>query len=53
MTDPPPPSGHSLLPAMAEKASYAGEVFGVGAPARLIEAAAAGAGPGQIMADRL
>ena len=34
-------------------ASYAGEVFGIGAPARLIEAAAAGAGPGHIMADRL
>jgi len=26
-------------------ASYAGEVFGIGAPARLIEAAAADAGP--------
>ena len=44
-------SGHSLLPqsiatAMAgnRKASYAGKVFGIGAPARLIEAAAAGAG---------
>ena len=39
---------------MAENrtASYAGELFGISAPVRLIEAAAAGAGPGQIMADR-